>query len=193
MNNNIFESQLVELLSYLRFILFDGDINVLYNYMSNNNNNENYDYEDITFSFYYIYPISKELEIEVLNHLLLLLKNALNNYPTTDDEDKQMLKKKNISFNYRNCLLLLMSKKEVLNYYIYFCEYCLSLFNLNNEMNIISKVSNDFQLNDCQFEFYIQEVIIKLTKMSNNDNNNNDIVNVNDNDNIIVIIIKNFF
>ena len=29
LNNNIYESQLLELLSFLRFMLFDGDINIL--------------------------------------------------------------------------------------------------------------------------------------------------------------------
>ena len=31
LNNNFYESQIVELLSFLRFIIYDGDINKLYN------------------------------------------------------------------------------------------------------------------------------------------------------------------
>ena len=33
LNDNIYESQLFELLSFLRFMLFEGDINILYNAM----------------------------------------------------------------------------------------------------------------------------------------------------------------
>ena len=128
--------------------------------------NDNLIYEDISLTFYYISPISKELEIKVLKHLHLLCRKALNNYPTTYEEDNLTLKsKKNISFNYRNCLLLLMSEKSVLSYYIYFCEYCLSLFNKTSELEILTKLSMDYKYNECQFDFYIQEVIMKLIKI----------------------------
>jgi histone-lysine N-methyltransferase SETD3 len=162
LNNNIYESQLLELLSFLRFIMFDGDINILFNAMTSN---DNLIYEDITLNFYYISPISKDLEIKVLKHFHLLCRKALNNYPTTYEEDNLILKKKNISFNYRNCLLLLMSEKSVLSYYMYFCEYCLSLFNKTSELEILTKLSKDYKYNECQFDFYIKEVIMKLIKM----------------------------
>ena len=157
LNDNIYESQLFELLSFLRFILFEGDINILYKSMMSN---ENLNYDDVNLTFYYIAPISKELEIKVLKHFSLLCLKALRNYPTSFDEDKINLKKKGISFNQRNCILLLMSEKTVLSYYIYFCEYCLSLFNLKNEYEIISNL----KYNDCGFDLYIQEVILKLMK-----------------------------
>jgi histone-lysine N-methyltransferase SETD3 len=157
LNDNIYESQLFELLSFLRFILFEGDINILYKSMISN---ENLNYDDVNLTFYYIAPISKELEIKVLKHFSLLCLKALRNYPTSFDEDKINLKKKGISFNQRNCILLLMSEKTALSYYIYFCEYCLSLFNLKNEYEIISNL----KYNDCGFDLYIQEVILKLMK-----------------------------
>ena len=58
-----------------------------------------------------------------------------------------------------------MSEKTVLSYFIYFCEYCLDLFKLNSQIKILSKLSNDYEYNDCQFEFYIQEVILKLVEV----------------------------
>ena len=157
LNDNIYESQLFELLSFLRFMLFEGDINILYNAMIGN---ENLKYDEVNLTFYYISPISKELEIKVLKHLCLLCLKALRNYPTSFDEDKVNLKKKGISFNQRNCILLLMSEKSVLSYYIYFCEYCLSIFNMKNEYEIIS----NFKYDDFGFNLYIQEVILKLMK-----------------------------
>ena len=157
LNDNIYESQLFELLSFLRFMLFEGDINILYNAMITN---ENLYYDEVNFTFYYISPISKDLEIKVLKHLHLMCVKALRNYPTTFEEDKINLKKKGISFNQRNCILLLMSEKIVLSYYIYFCEYCLSLFNMTNEYDIISSLKYD----DSGFDLYIQEVIMKLMK-----------------------------
>ena len=160
LNNNFYESQIIEILSFLRFILFDGDINELYNAI---NSSENIYNEEVTLTFYYIQPISKELEIKVLKHLSLLCRGALGKYPTTFEEDQNLLKsKKNISFNLRNCLLLLMSEKTVLSYFIFFCEYCLELLKLKTQIEVLTKLSTDYKYNDCQFDFYIQEVIFKL-------------------------------
>ena len=170
LNNNIYESQIIELLSFLRFILFDGDINDLYNIINSNSNENN-----IEINIFYIPPIDKDLEIKVLKHLHLLCRKSLAKYPTTFEQDQNIYNNKNknnISFNKRNCLLLLMNEKTVLSYYIYFCEYCISLLKLKTQKEILTKVSNDFKYNECQFEFYIQEVILKL-------NENDDINNIN--------------
>ena len=160
LNNNFYESQIIELLSFLRFILFDGDINDLYKIICNNSNNK-----EQSLLFYYIPPITKELEIQVLKHLHLLCRKALDRYPTSFDEDQNIYQNgKNISFNLRNCLLLLMSEKTILSYFIYFCEYCLDLFQYDSQNEILNKLSKDSEYNDCQFEFYIQEVILTLVQ-----------------------------
>ena len=160
LNNNFYESQIIELLSFLRFILFDGNINGLYNAI---NSSENIYNEDAPLTFYYIPPITKELEIHVLKHLHLLCRKALAKYPTTFEQDQNIYKtKKNISFNLRNILLLLMSEKTVLSYFMYFCEYCLDLLKLKTQMDVLSKLSTDYKYNDCQFDFYIQEIVLKL-------------------------------
>jgi histone-lysine N-methyltransferase SETD3 len=160
LNNNFYESQIIELLSFLRFILFDGDMNDLYNAI---NTSENIYSEDIPLTFYYIPAINKELEIQVLKHLHLLCRKSLAKYPSTFEQDQNFYKtKKNISFNMRNCLLLLMSEKTVLSYFIYFCEYCLDLLKLKTQIDVLTKLSNDYKYNDCQFDFYIQEVVLKL-------------------------------
>ena len=162
LNNNFYESQIIELLSFLRFILFDGDINDLYNAI---NSSENIYNEEAPLTFYYIPPITKELEIHVLKHLHLLCRKALAKYPTTFEQDQNIYKtKKNISFNIRNILLLLMSEKTVLSYFMYFCEYCLELLKLKTQIEVLSKLSIDYKYNDCQFDFYIQEIVLKLIK-----------------------------
>lgn len=160
--SNVYESELYELLSFLRFLIFEGDFNVLMNAMNNKDEENMNDTSPV--SFYYIEPISKELEIKVLKHLNSILREALRRYPTSLEEDKKLLKNKNISFNQRNCLLLIISEKILLIYYIYFCEYCLTLFTLT-EREIITKVSHDYKYNNCQFSLYIQEVILKLIQL----------------------------
>ena len=161
LSNNFYESQIIELLSFFRFILYDGNIDELYKIISQNTNYNN----EQSFLFTYIPPFDKNLEILVLKHLHLLCRKSLSKYPTSFEEDQYIYQnEKNISFNLRNCLLLLMSEKTVLSYFIYFCEYCLDLFKLNSQIEILTKLSKDYEFNDCQFEFYIKEVILKLVE-----------------------------
>lgn len=163
LNNDFYESNIVELLSFLRFMLFEGDMQVLYDAMYSH---ESLSYEEFDLNFYYISPITKELEIKVLKHLHLLCRKALAKYPTTYEQDEAIYKaKKDSNFNLRNCLLLVMSEKNVLGYYIYFCEYCIELLTMNNEVEVISKLANDYKYNECEFDFYIQEVILKFMRM----------------------------
>jgi hypothetical protein len=48
-------------------------------------------------------------------------KSALyiSQYPTTLDEDLELLKDETLSFNKRNCLLIRKSEKSILNYLIF--------------------------------------------------------------------------
>ena len=112
LNIYFYESQIVELFRFLRFKLYDGDINKLYNELNANEN-------DMELNIFYIPPINKELEIKILKHL-----QSLSKYPTSFEQDQRIYNNnKDISFNLRNCLLLLINEKTVLAYYIYFCEY----------------------------------------------------------------------
>ena len=167
LNNNIYESQIIEILSFLRFCMFDGDINELIKIFFNNGNKLNdtflfsFEIENNNFGLGYIPPINKENEINVLTKLKILLVQALNQYPTTLEQDMNVYKNnKNISFNYKNCLLLLISEKQVLNYYIFFCEYCLELLKTKSRKELIDKLT--INVNDYQFEFYLQEALLKL-------------------------------
>ena len=128
LNNKFQESQILELISYLRFLLYDGNINDLVNKIISTKSMLN---EETAINYYFFYPINKKLEIKVLKHLKSLCEQALAKYPTTIIQDQKIYKenknKKDFDFNYRNCLLLLISEKNVLMYYIRFCEYCLKL------------------------------------------------------------------
>ena len=162
LNINLYESQIIELLSFLRFCMFDGDIKEILKL--SHYNDKNYIFRcDNYFGFGYIPPINKENEINVLKKLKVLLIQALGQYPTTLEQDKKIYNEnKNISFNYKNCLLLIMSEKNVITYYIYFCDFCLDLLKVKNRKELIEKIS--ININEFQFEFYIQEALLKLIK-----------------------------
>ena len=152
LNNNFEKSDLMKLLSFLRFSLFKGNIRILKNAMIvNDSSNE----DEQTFSYYEIDVLNQELEIKVLQHFHSLLIESLSNYPTTYDQDKNLLNKKDLSFNQRNCLILIMNEKYVFLYYIYFCEYCLSLFKISIESKFKSSL---LTFNNSQFDFYINKI-----------------------------------
>ena len=162
LNNNLYESQIIELLSFLRFCMFDGDIKDILKIMNFNDNNYIYKFENY-FGFGYIPPINKENEINVLKKLKVLLIQALDQYPTNLEQDKKVYNEdKNLPLNYKNCLLLIMSEKSVITHYIYFCEFCLDGLKVKNRKELIEKLS--VNINDFQYEFYIQEALLKLIK-----------------------------
>ena len=163
LNNNFQESQILELISYLRFLLYDENINELLKVVLSTKNMVN---EEMTINYYFFYPINKKIEIKVLKHLKYLCEQALGKYPTTIKEDQKIYNenknKKDFDFNYRNCLLLLMNEKSVLMYYINFCEYCLKLLKTKKKIDVIGKIAKDFKDNDFKLNFYIRDAILKL-------------------------------
>ena len=116
--------------------------------------------------FNIFYPINKQNEINVLKYLKTLCEQALAKYPKSLTQDQQIYEQKkqefDFNFNYRNCLLLLMSEKKVLIYYIEFCTYCLNLLKMKNKKKVIEKVTKDLQDNNLKYNFYIKDAILKL-------------------------------
>ena len=163
LNNNFQESQILELISYLRFLLYEENINDLFKKILSNRKALN---EEIAINYYFFYPINKDMEIKVLSHLKYLCEKELGKYPTTILQDQKIYKenknKKDFNFNYRNCLLLLISEKSVLIYYIQFCDYCLQLLKSKKITEVIDKIAKDYKENDFKYNFYIKEVILKL-------------------------------
>jgi hypothetical protein len=77
---NMLEGQVTDMFSYLRFMLFDGDVNILLKIISDN---KYIYYDEIAPSFYLITPITIELEIKVLLRIKEIMEEHLANYETT--------------------------------------------------------------------------------------------------------------
>ena len=177
LNINFQESQILELICYLRFLTFDENIIFLEKViLTIKNDNFN---PELIINHYFFYPINKNNEIKTLEYLKYLCQQALDKYPTNLNQDQQIYEenknKSDFNFNYKNCLLLVMSEKKVLIYYIDFCDYCLKLLKMKNKRKILETITHDSQENNkiIKYEFYIKEFILKLIDNEGDNNNNN--------------------
>ena len=108
-----------------------------------------------------------------MKFLKYLCEQALKKYPTNIIQDREIYEeykqKSNFNFNYKNCLFLIMSEKNVLIYYIEFCDYCLKLLNMKSKRRIIEKVSKDLKDSDAKINLYIKDSILKLVNDEEDD------------------------
>lgn len=134
-SENIVDYAVVDLFSYLRFIYYEGEIEILCKLISDN---QKIIFEDITPTFYLISPISEDLEIKILQKLKEIMTVNLSLYKTSLKEDVQILENHNkdpfLTNNQRNCILMRLSEKKILQFYLDFAEYCLELFTLTEEV-----------------------------------------------------------
>ena len=87
-----------------------------------------------------------ENEKKCMNKIIELFENILHKYSTSINEDKELLKDKNLSFNIRNCIIMRIGEKEIIEYYISFAKYVLNYLNKipNNKSDpIFDRYIND--------------------------------------------------
>lgn len=75
-------------------------------------------------------PLSRANEIQVWQAVKTICTDYLNEYPTTLDQDIELLKDDSLTFNQRNCVLFRSGEKEILVYFIEFADLCLSLLDM---------------------------------------------------------------
>jgi len=137
-SQDIVDFQVIDFFSFLRFINYEGEMDLLSKIITDN---QKLAFEDVIPSFYLISPINAKLEIKVLNNIKIIMSNYLKGYTTSYDEDKKTLdrneKEPFLTPNHRNCMVMRMSEKKILEFYLHFSEYCLNLYNLNAKVYFI--------------------------------------------------------
>jgi hypothetical protein len=112
-------------------------------------------------------PVSIRNEEQVLGLIAELSLEMLTQFDTSLSEDKNILaKSKDLTNNLKNCIIMRMGEKEVLNSYIKLNKTCSSLFELyRNKKTTTKKIQNT--LNQARFsikhmESYFDSVIYPL-------------------------------
>lgn len=124
--------------------------------------NENLDLDKSEFN--YISPLDIKTEIKSLQCLKDLSESYLKLYQTTYEEDKLKLNDPNLTFNEKNCLLMIIGEKEILRFFIDFTAYCLVLFEINDTKEIKKRIKKDFTNRIFPYETYLNDVILQLVK-----------------------------
>ena len=116
------EKVMTECFSWLRFVEFDENIALLYQYQGAANakhNHEDSDDDCNGFTGKSLPAISIQNEKRVWAKLKMLALESLGNYPTTYEEDLEILEKnEGLTFNTRNCVLFRSGEKKILLFLI---------------------------------------------------------------------------
>lgn len=83
--------------------------------------------------------ISKENELEVLSALKLACEERLREFETTIEQDTEILKNEELSFNEVNCVGLRLGEKEILKFFIDFSKSIPKLMELSANVNLFLK------------------------------------------------------
>lgn len=100
--------------------------------------------------------LSFELEEQVWSEVGRLAKSSLSDYPTTLEQDYELLKRPDLSFNIRNCVTLRVGEKEIFGNYQKMAEELTQLLRLPSKD--IRKAAKDMAKDS---QKYFEEQILK--------------------------------
>jgi histone-lysine N-methyltransferase SETD3 len=174
--DNLNERIMHELLSWLRFVEYDDNITLLMQYQAaaqqaaqKYRRGEDSDSDDDDpargFKAKDLPPLSIKNEKRCLLKLQAMCAEGLLAYPTTMEEDKEILdNRKDLTFNHRNCLLYRYGEKKILSKLLLYCDKILPLLDMDfkTARKIVEKSR---ELDDCSE--YITNSIYHLIKKEN--------------------------
>jgi histone-lysine N-methyltransferase SETD3 len=139
-SENILDCQVIDFFSYLRYMLYDENLEILYKMI-----NENYKMirEDSSQGFYLISPLTVKNELRVLKKIQEICLKELSKYQNSLEEDQELIRKEQnneltLSYNIRNSVIMRISEKKILNFYVILARYCEDLFTKTERVNLLS-------------------------------------------------------
>jgi Rubisco LSMT substrate-binding len=140
-----FEEKIMhEFLSWLRFVLYDENITLIYQYKgaaitaaqkqrTRHEDSDSDDEDDYSKGFKAkdLPPLSLRNEGRVLQRIQNLAKEAMAKYPTSYEEDMEILKRDDLTYNQRNSVLYRSGEKEILQFLIDTTAKFLPLLEMN--------------------------------------------------------------
>ena len=130
----------LKFLSWLRFIVFDGDIQVLkkvindfYKANKDEKNKPEWVSEMISRNELFVKPFDIQNETSVWKWIQVNVSAAQSFYPTTLEEDLEIVKSQEFTYNQRNCISLRIGEKKILKYFEDVSKKLVSLSKLSRQ------------------------------------------------------------
>ncbi|CAD8056186.1 unnamed protein product [Paramecium primaurelia] len=142
------ETTVMEFMSYIRFLVIrdETQLKLLLNQRGS-----------LNFKSTKTQPIGIYNELEMWKMIGRICKKALKYYPTTFEQDQEILQICELTTNQRNCLILRMGEKEILKFYYQFSEKMKQLLSNFNQLEINIFISKE---ENCKYLNYINKVIM---------------------------------
>eukprot|EP00753_Platysulcus_tardus_P017815 PLAT6552.1.p2 GENE.PLAT6552.1~~PLAT6552.1.p2 ORF type:complete len:605 (+),score=328.82 PLAT6552.1:124-1938(+) len=109
-----------------------------------------------------IKPISIDNEIRCLEEMAALMERQLSRYPTTLEQDLEMMEKLEMGSNHRNAVVLLKGEKEVCHFYMELAAVAVPL--LGMDWSECKRVINKKHRDESDQNTYIRNVVSHLVK-----------------------------
>ena len=131
-----------EFLSWLRFTEYDENITLIYQYKGaainaskrqrkHSESDSDEEEENADFKAKDLPPLSIRNERRVLEKIHFLAKSRYEGYPTSIEEDNEILKREDLTFNQRNCVLMRHGEKTILIFLIDMTSVFLKMLDMN--------------------------------------------------------------
>ncbi|EGR34646.1 SET domain protein [Ichthyophthirius multifiliis] len=160
---NYQETNVIEFMGYIRFILIRDQQKLLL--LSNLQEQQQENNDSKFYKPKKTPPISIQNEIDMWNKINQVCQNQMQLYKTNIEEDNQLLQDNNLTLNQRNCVLLRLGEKDILRFYIEMSQKMITLLKLNRKE--IKKVYIQGQY--IKYNSYINKVIIQTLLQVNNE------------------------
>lgn len=172
--DNFNEGSMHEFMSWLRFVEYDENITLLIDYqaraasqtpMNDSDSEDGYNDPNRGFKAKDLPPLSVRSEKKVLLRMKLEASKVQAGYPTTLEEDLEILETdKDLTFNTRNAILMRSGEKKILKHIIETADIMYRY--LDYDLTEIRKNMKEDKLKDDQ-KNYIRKVVQPLIKMEN--------------------------
>ncbi|CAD8091297.1 unnamed protein product [Paramecium sonneborni] len=142
------ENTVIEFMSYIRFLVINDE-----NQLQLLLNQKGF----LNFKPTKTQPIGIYNELDMWKMIGRICKKALKQYPTTFEQDQEILKICELTTNQRNCLILRMGEKEILKFYQQFSDKMKQLLSNFNQLEINIFFSKE---DNCKYLNYINKVVM---------------------------------
>jgi histone-lysine N-methyltransferase SETD3 len=110
-----------------------------------------------------IQPINKRNEIAMLKLIKKAAQDCLDGFDCSVEEDNELLKRTDLTFNIRNCILMRRGEKQVAQFFIDLADAAIPLLEMNWQEFLVA--CEPYRSGHGRFDNYVQETVRQLVRL----------------------------